>query len=89
MAEKAVREDDADFGLKVYDRLVCCLMNENFINIEKKSPIDIHRQTTIAKLLVTISPTLIFTPYVNNVATRFQGWNLDYYQVYNAPRFDR
>lgn len=86
MAEKAVREDDADFGLKVYDRLVCCLMNENFSNIEKKSPIDTHRQTIIAKLLVTITPTLVFTPYINNVATRFQGWNLDYHQVYNEAR---
>ena len=37
-------------------------------------------------MLVTITPTLVFTPYINNVATRFQGWNLDYHQVYNEAR---
>lgn len=86
MAEKAVSDDDKDFGKKVYDKLMYCLLNENFSNMDKKSPIDIQRQTSIAKLLLAITPTREFTPYIYKVATRFQGWNLDYHQMYNEAR---
>lgn len=86
MANKAVEDRDNAFGKVVYGKLVGCLMKENFSSMEKKSEVEENRQRTIAKLVLTIMPNLEFPECVNGVATRFQGWNLDYQQVYAEAR---
>ena len=86
MAGKAVESNDVDFGKEVYYRLIGCLMNENFSGMEKKSELDEKRQRIIAQLFVLVMPTLDFAECINNVATRFQGWNMDYQQVYYEAR---
>lgn len=86
MANKAVEDHDEAYGKEVYEKLKGCLMKENFFNMEKKSKVEEKRQRTIAKLIFLISPDLDFGGFVNGVATRFQGWNLDYQQVYAEAR---
>lgn len=86
MANKAVENNDTDFGKEVYVRLMECLINENFSGMEKKSGLDEKRQRIIAKLVVLVMPALDFAECINNVATRFQGWNMNYQQVYYEAR---
>ena len=86
MANKAVEDHDEAYGKEVYEKLTGCLIRENFSNMEKKSKVEEKRQRTIAKLMVLIKPDLDFGGFVNGVATRFQGWNLDYQQVYAEAR---
>lgn len=86
MANKAIGDMDVDFGKEVYGRLPKVLLNENFSNMEKKSELDEKRQRIIAQLIVLVDPALDFKQCVNDVATRFQGWNLDYQQVYEEAR---
>lgn len=86
MAEKAVEDKDADFGKEVYARLMERLINENFSGMEKKSVLDEKRQRMIAQLVVLVMPSLEFADCINNIATRFQGWNLDHQQVYYEAR---
>lgn len=86
MAGKAVKDNDADFGKEVYARLKEYLMNENFSGMEKKSELDEKRQRIIAQLVVLVFPSLEFAKCINEVATRFQGWNLDYQELYAEAR---
>ena len=86
MANKAVEDHDEAYGKEVYEKLTGCLIRENFSNMEKKSKVEEKRQRTIAKLMVLIKPDLDFGGFVNGVATRFQGWNLEYQQVYAEAR---
>lgn len=86
MANKAVEDHDEAFGNDVYEKLTECLMKENFSSMEKKTEVEEKRQRTIAKLMFLIKPDLDFGGFVNGVATRFQGWNLDYQQVYAEAR---
>lgn len=86
MADKAVDDNDVDFGRVVYDRLMACLMMENFSGMEKMSELDEKRQRVIAQLVVLVIPTLDFTECINRVATRFQGWNIDYQELYAEAR---
>lgn len=86
MVNKAVTNGDQILGRKVYDKLLFCLLNNNFSGMEKDSPIDEKRQREIAELILLINPSLDFTQDVVRVATRFQGWNIDYKQVYNEAR---
>lgn len=86
MAETVVINNDITFGKEVYKKLIICLMNDNFSCMEKISAIDEHRQKTISQLLILITPSLNFTPYINEIATRFQGWNLNYHQLYNEAK---
>lgn len=86
MADKAVENNDRDFGKEVYFRLMECLINENFSGMEKKSGLDEKRQRVIAQLVVLVIPTLDFTECINRVATRFQGWNMDYQELYAESR---
>lgn len=86
IAGNAIESNDADLGKEVYARLICCLKNENFSGMEKKSELDETRQRIIAKLFVLISPSLEFTECINDVATRFQGWNLNYQELYAEAR---
>ena len=86
MADMAVENNDIEFGKEVYARLMECLMNENFSGLEKKSELDEKRQQIIAKLVVLVMPALDFAECINKVATRFQGWNMNYQQVYYEAR---
>lgn len=86
MANKAIGDKDAAFGKEVYGKLPEVLLNENFSNMEKKSELDEIRQRIIAQLIVLVFPALDFKQCINDVATRFQGWNLDYKQVYEEAR---
>ena len=86
MVNKAVANDDPIWGRKVFDKLLFCLLNNNFSSMEKDSLIDEKRQREIAELMSLINPSLDFMQEVNRVATRFQGWNIDYKQVYNEAR---
>ena len=81
-----MEDHDEAYGKEVYEKLTGCLIRENFSNMEKKSKVEEKRQRTIAKLMVLIKPDLDFGGFVNGVATRFQGWNLDYQQVYAEAR---
>lgn len=86
MSEKAVANKDEGFGKEVYNRLIGCLLNENFSGMEKKSELDEKRQRIIAQLVALVNPSLDFAESINAVATRFQGWNLDHYFVYYEAR---
>lgn len=86
MVNKAVANDDPIWGRKVFNKLLFCLLNNNFSGMEKDSIIDEKRQREIAELMSLINPSLDFMQEVNCVATRFQGWNIDYKQVYNEAR---
>lgn len=86
MAESAVANQNVDFGKMVYEKLTSCLLNENFSNMSKKSGLDEKRQRTIAQLVVMVFPDFVFKKIVNKVATCYQGWNLDYREVYNETR---
>lgn len=86
MANKAVEDHDEAFGNEVYEKLKGSLMKENFSSMEKKSEVEEKRQRAIAKLMFLIKPDLDFAKCVSGVATRFQGWNLDYQQVYAEAR---
>lgn len=86
MSNKAVANNDHILGRKVFDKLLLYLLNNNFSDIEKDLPVDEKRQRQIAELILLINPLLDFTQYVNRVATRFQGWNIDYKQVYSEAR---
>jgi len=61
-------------------------MMENFSGMEKMSELDEKRQRVIAQLVVLVIPTLDFTECINRVATRFQGWNIDYQELYAEAR---
>lgn len=86
MVNKAVANGDSIFGRKVFDKLLFCLLNNNFSGMEKNSQLDEKRQREIAELILLINPSLDFMQEVNRVTTRFQGWNIDYKQVYNEAR---
>lgn len=86
MTGKAVADNDTDFGKYVYYKLLECLLNENFSNMEKKSELDEERQKIIARLVRLVFPDIDFKACINDVAARFQGWNLDYQQVYYEAR---
>lgn len=86
MAGKAVNNNDVDFGKVVYDRLMVCLMKENFSGMEKMSELDEKRQRAIAQLVILVFPTLNYEESINRVATRFQGWNMDYQELYAEAR---
>lgn len=86
MADKAVNNNDVDFGQVVYDRLKARLMIENFSGMEKLSELDEKRQRVIAHLVVLVIPTLNYAECINRIATRFQGWNMDYQELYAEAR---
>lgn len=86
MAERAVGDNDSVFGKEIYIKLLNCLLNENFSNMEKKSELDGKRQRIIGQLIVLVFPDLDFKRCIKDVATRFQGWNMDYHQVYYEAR---
>lgn len=83
MAEKAVGDADPVFGKNIYDKLTRILLIENFSNMEKKSELDERRQRTIAQLIILSFPNLELNRCINEIATRFQGWNIDYQQMYH------
>lgn len=82
MAEKAVGDADPVFGKYIYDKLSRILLIENFSNMEKKSELDENRQRTIAQLIILLFPDFELKKCINEIATRFQGWNIDYQQMY-------
>lgn len=83
MAEKAIGDADTVFGKYIYEKLLSILLIENFSNMEKKSELDEKRQRTIAQLIILSFPDLEFKMCINKIATRFQGWNIDYQPMYN------
>lgn len=86
MARKAVEGNDTGFGEYIYNKLTRTLLVENFSNMEKKSELDEGRQRVVAQLIILVFPKPDFAKLINDVATRFQGWNIDYQQVYYEAR---
>lgn len=82
LSQIAVEKQDENLSKRIYENLKSRLIEENYTYLDKKSSIDERRQSKIAKLIDLIIPQGHFTSLINDVATRFQGWKLDYKEIY-------
>lgn len=82
LSHTAVEKHDENLSKKIYDNLKTRLLEENYINLDKKSSIDERRQLTISNLIDIVTPDGNFVGLINDIATRFQGWKLDYKEIY-------
>ena len=82
LAEKVVEIRNESLSKTVYKQLLSALLKENFTNMDKKSIIDNRRQMVIVKLMDYITHSQNYSCLIDEIATKFEGWNLDYHKVY-------
>ena len=87
LAEEYTQTKDVKRTEEIDKLLKQRLLEENFTGMGVLTPVDEERQSVIARFLQMRYPSLQDADeYVKSIAPCYQGWNLDYQQLYKEAR---
>lgn len=87
LAEKSVEEENLTDARIILNHLEQQLLNENFTGMGVITSVDAERQMVFSKMLRLLCKTQNdVEEVIQDFATRFFGWDVDYQQVYKESR---
>lgn len=87
LADECTQTKDVKRAEEIDKLLKLRLLEENFTGMGALTPVDEERQAVLAKFFQMLCPRLQDADdYVKSIVPCYQGWNLDYQQLYKEAR---
>ena len=85
-SQKAISENDVELAKNLWKLLEGRLLEENFSVMSEEARVDKERERVFSHLITTIGGHVDFEAFILGVAATFEGWNIDYQEVYREVK---